>query len=83
MQIKTYIGDELCIIKLLSWEYYTPAKLSGPPEDCYPDDGGYGEWEVCDLNGNRNDALAEKMSDEDIDDINEQFFKLMERDDEY
>jgi hypothetical protein len=28
----------------------TPAKISGPPEDCYPAEGGEIEWEFTDEN---------------------------------
>ena len=82
MQIESYIGDEPCIVKVLSWEYYTHAKLSGPPEDCYPDDGGYGEWEVCGMDGKPNEELASQLSDEDIERINQELFDEIEVNDE-
>jgi hypothetical protein len=35
-----------------AWEPYRPAFISGPPDNCYPAEGGCGEWELLDLDGN-------------------------------
>lgn len=41
-------GEELEIEVTVEGSYipYTPAKINGPPEDCYPAEGGYAE-DIC------------------------------------
>jgi len=34
-----------CIIRVTDYERYRPAYISGPPENCYPAEGGCGDWE--------------------------------------
>lgn len=34
-------------ILVLHYTPIIPAKLSGPPEDCYPEEGGELEWEAA------------------------------------
>ena len=50
-----------CIIRVLSWDYYIPAKVSGPPEYCYPAEGGDGEWEILDQRGRPAPWLEKKL----------------------
>lgn len=34
-------GDDIDVIVAYEIEPYVPGKISGPPEDCYPTEGGY------------------------------------------
>ena len=35
------------------YEAYVPAYISGPPEDCYPAEGGCGDYDILDRRGYR------------------------------
>lgn len=73
-----------CIVRVLSWEDYLPAKISGPPEYCYPAEGGYGEWELLDLKGRPAPWLEKKMTDADRQEVDAFLFDQMEnRKDDY
>ncbi len=73
-----------CIIRVLSWDYYTPAKVNGPPEYCYPEEGGDGEWEVLDRRGRPAPWLEAKLANrpDEMSRLNVAVFRKMEsRDD--
>ena len=72
-----------CIIRVTCWEPYRPAYISGPPEHCYPAEGGYGDWEVLDRRGRPAVWLERKLTDRERNRINEEVFKYMERDNRY
>ena len=67
-----------CIVRVLSWEPYLPAKVNGPPEYCYPAEGGYGEWEILDRKGRPAPWLAKKMTAQDESEIEQFLFDKME-----
>lgn len=67
-----------CIVRVLSWEPYTPAKVHGPPEHCYPAEGGEGDWEILDRKGRPAPWLEKKMTDRDITRLNQFIFDKME-----
>lgn len=74
-----YEIDEIpCVIGVTHYEPYVPAYISGPPEDCYPDEGGYSEWEVLKLSGRPYPWLENRMTDEIISHINEFVFNYFE-----
>ena len=50
-----------CVVRVTYWEPYVPAFVSGPPEDCYPEEGGCGEWELLDLRGRPAPWLEAKL----------------------
>ena len=50
-----------CTIRVLSWDAYIPAQISGPPDNCYPAEGGYGEWEIFDRRGRPAPWLEKKL----------------------
>jgi hypothetical protein len=72
------IDHEPCIIRVLSYEPYRPARIHGLPEDCYEDEGGYGDWEVCDLDGKPSSELAARLTDHESRRIDREIFDVME-----
>lgn len=67
-----------CIVAVLYWEPYALAKISGPPEDCCPEEGGCGEWELRDRRGRPAPWLERKLDDEERQRIDELVFERME-----
>jgi hypothetical protein len=55
-----------------------PAYINGPPENCYPAEGGCGDWEILDTRGRPAPWLAKKMTAKDEEDVNEAVFNYME-----
>lgn len=72
-----------CIIRVTYWERYTPAKVSGPPEHCYPAEGGEGDWEILDRNGRPAPWLERKMNQTERDRISKLVFDKMENQHDY
>lgn len=66
------------MIRVTHWEPYDPGRSYGPPEDCYPPSGGYGEWIVCDRQGRPAPWLERRMSEEDREQIEALVFECME-----
>lgn len=67
-----------CIIRVLSWDDYRPAYLGGAPENCYPAEGGCGDWEILDRKGRPAPWLEIKMTDKERIRIDEEVFEYME-----
>ena len=67
-----------CLIRVLSWDRYRPARVSGPPEECYPAEGGEGEWELLDLRGRPAAWLERKLDCDERARIDELVFNKME-----
>lgn len=83
-EFETRVCGIPCIVRVLSWEPYLPAKVYGPPEYCYPAEGGYGEWEILDSRGRPAPWLEQKMTDADRRKIESFLFDQMEnRKDDY
>jgi len=78
-QFNTRIRGIPCIIKVTSWDPYLPAKLSGPPEDCYPSEGGFGEFEVLTMRGSSASWLTKKLCDQEWDQLEMTVFEHMEQ----
>jgi len=78
-EFETRVCGIPCIVRVLSWEPYVPAKVSGPPEHCYPAEGGCGEWEILDTRGRLAPWLENKMTDKDHRLLSEKVFNHMER----
>lgn len=81
-EIETTCCDIPCIIRVTAWESYRPAFISGPPENCYPAEGGCGEWELLDLDGNPSPELDEwvRRYPQVARSIDQQVFDYMEGD---
>ncbi len=67
-----------CIVRVTYWEAYIPAKISGPPENCYPAEGGEGDWEILDTRGRPAQWLEKKMTDRDHKLLSQEVFERME-----
>jgi len=51
-----------CLVRVTHWDPYVPAFISGPPEDCYPAEGGCGDWQVLDRRGRPAPWLERKLA---------------------
>lgn len=69
-----------CIIGVTDYEGYTPAYTSGLPENCYPAEGGSGDFEILDRKGYRAKWLEKKLTARDEDAIQELIYEHMEND---
>lgn len=67
-----------CIVRVTYWEAYDPGCTSGPPERCYPAEGGDGEWEILDRNGRHAPWLENKMTERDKQILARKIFNYME-----
>jgi len=67
-----------CLIVVTYWEPYVPAQISGPPEYCYPAEGGCGEWEVRDRRGRPAPWLERKLTEAERERIDQAVFDHME-----
>ena len=67
-----------CIVRVTNWEAYQPAFISGPPDSCYPEEGGYGDMEVLDSKGRHAHWLEKKMTPSDWEALEQEVFDLME-----
>ena len=67
-----------CIIRVTGWDAYVPAQTSGPPERCYPSEGGEGSWEILDRKGRPAPWLDNKLTDDDRYRIDTEVFNHME-----
>jgi hypothetical protein len=71
-----------CVVRVIHWERHVPARISGPPENCYPAEGGYGDYELLDRRGRPAKWLERKMTDRDRNELDEAVFNLMESGDD-
>ncbi len=78
MEFDTRVCGIPCIVRVTYWEAYLPAKVSGPPESCYPAEGGEGDWEILDTRGRPAPWLERKMTDRDRNLLSEEVFNHME-----
>jgi len=63
--IPTRVSGIPCLIGVLSCEPYRPAYLWGPPENCYPAEGGEVEWVLLDRRGYQAPWLEKKLTKND------------------
>ena len=67
-----------CIIGVIEYEPYVPGYISGPPENCYPDEGGISYWELLKVTGQPYSWLNKQLSNKDISDIEDVIFENCE-----
>ena len=82
-EFETRVCGIPCIIRVRYWEVYIPARVSGPPEQCYPEEGGEGDWEILDRRGRPAPWLEAKLTDRERIRIDEEIFNHMENRDDY
>lgn len=75
-EIEARVAGIPCIIAVTDYEGYKPAYISGPPENCYPSEGGYGDYVLLDRKGYRAQWLERKVRDER--EIQDQIFSYFE-----
>jgi len=68
------------LICVYSWERFQRGNIMGLPEDCYPDEGGYGEWEIRDRDGKEVKWLEDKLADDakELERVEQFVFDVME-----
>lgn len=69
-----------CVIRILHAEPFRAGFFSGPPEHCYPDEGGLIVWEVCDRRGRSAPWLERKVTKEEARNIEKEAWAALERD---
>ena len=73
----SHVAGIPCRIRIGHCEPYIPARISGPPEYCYPAEGGEIEFDILDRRGRLAPWLASKMSVKDKDRIEEEVMAYM------
>ena len=68
-----------CQIAVTYYEAYDLGCTSGPPEKCYPPEGGVGEYRILDRKGYLAEWLESKVETMNLeDDIQQEIFEHME-----
>lgn len=65
MTFDTRIQGIPCQVDVTYLEPLTPGRYFGPPEMCYPDEGGYVEYDILDRKGYKASWLEAKMTPDD------------------
>lgn len=76
--LRSHVAGIPCLIEVTEWEPFVRGRYYGPPEDCYPDEGGFGCWEVLDQRGRPAPWLSRKLTNEDTLRIDKEVFDFME-----
>jgi hypothetical protein len=77
VEIKDRVAGIPCLIGVTYWEPFRPGRVSGPPELCYPDEGGESEWDVLDRRGRPAAWLERKLTDAERERIDQAVFDYM------
>jgi len=71
VEIPYFYNDVDVTIGVLDWEPFVPGVTHLAPENCYPPEGGYGEWEIIEP--------EHQHLELDDDEIQQVIFDYMER----
>lgn len=77
-EIDSTVAGIPCRIGVVDYEAYVPAYTSGPPEYCYPSEGGTADFHILDRKGYRAKWIERKLTSRMEDDIQEEIFNHME-----
>lgn len=67
-----------CIVRVIEWEPFVPARTGGSPDNWAPEEGGYGSWEILDTRGRPAPWLERKMTLQDVGRLNAEVYDRME-----
>jgi hypothetical protein len=74
MLFPTRVNGIPCQVQVTHFTPVTPARTWGPPEQCYPAEGGELEFEILDRRGRHAPWLERYLDDKTIDRINEEHY---------
>ena len=77
-EIETTVCGIPCIIGVTDYEGYVPAYISGLPENCYPAEGGYGDYDILDRKGYKAAWLERKVTSRIENEIQSEIFNYFE-----
>jgi hypothetical protein len=72
-----------CKIRITYWERHQSAILRADPGDSHPEEGGCGNWEICDRKGRLAPWLERKITGQDLARIEHEVFNHMENQNDY
>lgn len=81
-EIEARVCDIPCLVVVTHYEPFAPGRTYGPPELCYPDEGGEAEWHLADRRGRKAEWLERKMNQGERDRVDALVFAHMERKDD-
>lgn len=77
-ELETEINNIPCVIGVIEYTPYRSAYIYGPPENCYPEEGGESVWELLKVTGQPYKWLDNQLSDSDIEYIENKIFNYFE-----
>jgi hypothetical protein len=79
MILEIELADKTVTLRLRHWDAYVPARTCGDPYDCYPAEGGVGDYDVLEvLVGEGDQAPIDSLTIQDDEKIQKTLFKIME-----
>lgn len=72
MKFDTTVCGIPCKCRVAYYRPYIPAKVSGPPEDCYPAEASEFEFELL-VNGQPDLALEDQMTEDDMQKLQDEY----------
>lgn len=76
-EFESHVDYDPVTIRVIEWEPYVPGCTYGHPDHCYPPEGGYGEWEVRDVD--TGELLNIPIPEKDRERIDREVYAYMER----